>query len=204
MSELAIDPTCSALLLVDMQNDFLHPAGAYARGGASTPDLAALPERLATVAHAARPAGISTIATLFTVVQTPSGPLIEPHLARLRPFLGPGDFAPASWGQAPLDEIGSIDVSVEKVAYSAFHASRLEFVLSRMHITTLVVGGIVTNGGVASTVRGAHVLGIDTIVLSDGCAAFSTEAHEAAIASLATITRITTCAEAIDAIGSIT
>ena len=39
-------------------------------------------------------------------------------------------------------------------------------------IRTLAIGGIVTNGGVASTLRGAHVRDFETILLSDGCAAF--------------------------------
>jgi nicotinamidase-related amidase len=59
------------------------------------------------------------------------------------------------------------------------------------------VGGIVTNGGVASTVRDAHVRDLHTIVLSDGCAAFRAEVHETAIADLATVSTVTTCAGAL-------
>ena len=36
----------TALLLVDLQNDFIHPNGAYARGGQANADIAALPARL--------------------------------------------------------------------------------------------------------------------------------------------------------------
>jgi len=64
-------------------------------------------------------------------------------------------------------------------------------------IDTLIVGGIVTNGGVASTVRDAHVRDFSTIVLGDGCAAFTQTAHQAAMASLATISVTATCAEAL-------
>ncbi|MGY9012761.1 MAG: isochorismatase family protein, partial [Rhodobacterales bacterium] len=60
-------------------------------------------------------------------------------------------------------------------------------------LETLVFGGIVTNGGVASTVRDAHVRDFHNIVLSDGCAAFSQSAHEASITSLSTIAQIATC-----------
>ena len=45
----------TALMLVDMQNDFLHPEGAYARGGATSDLIAALPARLKPVADAAQP-----------------------------------------------------------------------------------------------------------------------------------------------------
>ena len=80
--------------------------------------------------------------------------------------------------------------------------SRLEFVLGKAGIDTLIVGGIVTNGGIASTVRDAHVREFTTIVLSDGCAAFSESAHQAAMASLATISATASCAEAGAMIGA--
>jgi len=190
------DQQSSALLIVDMQNDFISEGGAYARGGAASPAIAALPARLAPVVAAARAADVLVIATLFTLVPGPQGPLIASHLAELRPFLGEGDFAPGTWGQAMIDPLGPPDVAIEKVAYSAFHASRLQFVLQKLGIDHLVVAGIVTNAGVASTVRAAHVLDFTTTVLSDGCAAFGSESHDATIATLGTISDIGTCASA--------
>ncbi len=190
-----IDPTSTALLLIDLQNDFLHADGAYARAGVSSAEIAALPQRLEPLVTAARTAGIPILATLFTLVPGPDGPLISEHLASIRPFLRSGDFAPGSWGQAPLDALGPIDVPVEKVAYSAFHASRLKFVLERLNVNSLLVAGIVTNGGVASTVRHAHVLDLATVVVHDGCAAFTVQAHTAAIGSLATISPTASCTE---------
>ena len=56
---------------------------------------------------------------------------------------------------------------------------------------------IVTNGGVASTVRDAHVRDLRSLVLSDGCAAFRPEVHAAALADLATVSRLVSCAEAL-------
>src|SRR5260363_112656 len=44
-----------------------------------------------------------------------------------------------------------------KIAYSAFYMTRLEWVLRKCRIEKLYVAGIVTNGGVASTVRDAHI-----------------------------------------------
>ena len=70
-------------------------------------------------------------------------------------------------------------------------------------IDTLIVGGIVTNGGVASTLRDAHLRNIDTVMLTDGCAAFRDEVHEATLVSLGTVTRQMTCAEALEMIGAV-
>lgn len=190
------DPATTALVLVDLQNDFLHPKGAYARANCSAPALGALPARVADVATAVRAWGGWTVATLFTLVPGRGGaPFVAPHLKALRPFLAKGDFAPGSWGQDVIDELKPVDFTVEKVAYSAFHQSRFEFVLRKAGVTTLVFAGIVTNGGVASTLRHAHVLEFETLLLADGCAAFKPEVHEATVAALSAISPVTTCAD---------
>ena len=194
-------PATTALVLVDMQNDFLHADGAYERANQSCPAIAALPARLVEVADAMRAFGGWVVSTHFTLVPGKGGePFISPHLKQLRPFLGKGDFAPGSTGQALIDELQPADLAVEKVAFSAFYQSRLEWMLGRAGIETLIFGGIVTNGGVASTVRDAHVRDFHTIVLSNGCAAFSNEAHESTIGSLSTISQISTCGDIIAAL----
>ncbi len=196
MADLS-DPARLALVIVDLQNDFLHPRGAYGRAGKSEPAIAALPGRVRPVADAVRRAGGIVVSTQFTLVPGRDGdPMIADHLRRLRPFLARGDFAPGSWGQQLVDELQPAHFSVEKIAYSAFYMTRLEWVLRKNGIDTLVFCGIVTNGGVASTVRDAHVREFHPVVLSDGCAAFSNEVHEAAIADLSTITDVMTCAQA--------
>jgi ureidoacrylate peracid hydrolase len=186
----------SALLLVDLQNDFMHPNGAYARGGQTNSDIAALPARLRPLADMFRGRGGLIIATLFTLVPGRRGePIISPHLKALRPFLRKGDFAPGAWGQQLVDELAPADVSVEKVAYSAFYMTRLEWVLRKCGIEHLIVAGIVTNGGVASTVRDAHVREFECTVLSDGCAAFSPQIHASAVEGLRPVAKIATVAE---------
>jgi nicotinamidase-related amidase len=193
-----LDPARTALLLCDLQNDFLHPEGAYGRAGQSAPEIAALPARLAPLAQAMRAAGGLVMATHFTLVPGRGGePLISPHLRQLRPFLTRGDFAPGSWGQRTVDALQPVDVAVEKVAYSAFYMSRLEWVLRKLGVDRLVVAGIVTNGGVASTVRDAHVRDLGVTVLEDGCAAFSPAVHDAAIAGLRPVARIASVAEVL-------
>ena len=186
-------PASTALLLIDMQNDFLHPQGAYARGGQSSPASGALPARLRPVADATRKAGGWIVSTHFTLVPAKGGePLISPHLKKLRPFLTKGDFAPGSFGHDLIDELKPADLAVEKVAFSAFYMSRLEFVLRKAGIETLVFAGIVTNGGVASTLRDAHVRDFSTVLLSDGCAAFDARVHDATVSELSSVSTVMT------------
>ena len=190
------------LLLVDLRNDFLHPEGACGRAGDGAPAIAALPERLKPLADAVRRKGGTIIATQFTLVPGKGGePIIAPHLMALRPFLGKGDFAPGSWGQKLVDTLQPADFTIEKIAYSAFYMTRLEWVLRKCEAHHLYVGGIVTNGGVASTVRDAHVREFECTVLSDGCAAFSDEVHRAAIEGLRPVAAIATIDKAMRDIG---
>lgn len=194
-------PASTALLLIDMQNDFLHPRGAYARGGQSSAEIAALPRRLKPVADAARKGGAWIVSTHFTLVPGKSGePLISPHLKKMRPFLTKQDFAPGTFGHDLIDELKPADLSVEKVAFSAFYMSRLEFVLRKAGIETLVFAGIVTNGGVASTLRDAHVRDFATVLLSDGCAAFDPRVHEATVAELSSVSPVMSCADFVAAL----
>lgn len=191
------DPSRSALLLVDLQNDFIHPRGAYARAGVSSEFIAALPARIAPLAAAVRAANGWVVSTHFTLVPGKGGePLIAAHLRSLRPFLGRGDFAPGSFGHALVEELAPADLSVEKVAFSAFYMSRLEFVLRKAGIEHLWMAGIVTNGGVASTARDAHVRDIGVTLIEDGCAAFDPLVHRASVDSLASIAHVTTVADA--------
>ena len=122
----------TALLLGDLQNDFIHADGAYGRAGQANAEIAALQAKLK--------------------------PLVE----RVR-----------SRG-------GVVGRQAE---------------LRKMAIESIYVAGIVTNGGVASTVRDAHVREFELTVLEDGCAAFSPEVHRAAIEGLRPVAAISTIAQ---------
>lgn len=193
-----INPRKTALLTIDLQNDFLHPQGAYGRAGQSAAAISALPNRIAPLRDALRKAGGIYVSAQFTLVPGPGdAPLIAPHLKELRPFLTKGDFAPGAFGHELVETLQPADFMVEKVAYSAFYQSRLEFILRALGIDLLLIGGIVTNGGVASTLRDAHLRNLDTVLLTDGCAAFRNEVHDATLVSLGSLGAQMNCAEAL-------
>jgi ureidoacrylate peracid hydrolase len=166
MSHHTLDATRTGLLIVDLQNDFLDPRGAYGRAGQSAPAIAALPQKILPLAQALRAKG----------------------------------GCPGAWGHQLVDVLQPADLTVEKVAYSAFYMTRMEWVLRKAGIETLLVCGIVTNGGVASTVRDAHVRDFDVRVLEDGCAAFSAETHSTAIDALRPVAPVLSLAEALQAV----
>lgn len=193
------DISRTALLTIDLQNDFIHPNGAYGRAGQTAASIAALPDRIAPLARAIQAKGGRYFSAQFTLVPDKDGePLIAPHLKELRPFLGRGDFAPGSFGHTLVDVLQPADFVIEKVAYSAFYQTRLEYLMRAVGIDHLIVGGIVTNGGVASTLRDAHLRNIETVMLTDGCGAFRQDVHDATLLSLGTVTHQMSCAQAIE------
>ena len=191
----AFDAKRCALLIVDLQNDFLAPDGAYVRGGAVSVAARALPARIAPLARSLKRRGGLVLASRFTLWPDARGePMVAPQLRALRPFLRRGDFHPGTRGQAVVDELlPCVDVAVDKVAYSAFFNTQADWVLRHAGIEALVVCGIVTHGGVASTVRDAHVREYRVSVLTDGCAAFDVQRHDTALADMGSIAELMNC-----------
>ncbi len=62
------DPKRTALLTIDLQNDFLHPEGAYGRAGQTAEAITALPARIKPVVDALRAKGGTYISAQFTLV----------------------------------------------------------------------------------------------------------------------------------------
>jgi ureidoacrylate peracid hydrolase len=110
-----IDPARTGLLIVDLQNDFLHPDGAYARGNQKSADIAALPERVLPVgqcASARRAAGSSRRSSRWCRARGGALHLAAPE--EDAPVSRQGRFRAGSWGQALVDELQPADLSVEK------------------------------------------------------------------------------------------
>ncbi|MFM0220953.1 cysteine hydrolase family protein [Paraburkholderia dipogonis] len=194
-TDTTLDARHTALIIVDLQNDFVSEGGAYDRGGAASDAARTLPPRIAPVARTLKQRGGFVAASQFTLWPDAHGePMISPHLKQLRPFLRRGDFVAGSHGHATVSALDRlIDVSVWKVAYSAFFNTQLDWVLRRARIDTVAICGIVTNGGVASTARDAHMRDYRVLVLGDGCAASTQAAHDTALADLRTICELATC-----------
>ena len=135
------NPSTTALLTIDLQNDFIHPEGAYGRAGQSATSIAALPNRIAPVVGALRARRGLYISAQFTLVPGPDGePIIAPHLRQLRPFLAKGDFEPGSFGHTLVDTLHPADFVIEKIAYSAFYQTRLESHQRQTRELALVLG----------------------------------------------------------------
>ncbi|MDQ1547844.1 MAG: ureidoacrylate peracid hydrolase [Actinomycetota bacterium] len=93
-------------------------------------------------------------------------------------------FVKGSWGAQIIDELtpAAGDIVIEgKRGLDAFASTNLDFILRSKGISTVALGGFLTNCCVESTIRSAYENGYRVITLSDCVAATSVEEHENAL-----------------------
>lgn len=179
MGTLAIDPARTAILVMDCENDVVHPKGGSAFWQqAQERDVLG---HIRRVADAARQSGATIIyvAADFRADYAEVGPYPE----LLQGVKRRGVLKEGTWGAQVHETIApqSRDFIVHKKRVSAFYGTNLEVVLRTRGIDTLVLTGVSTNFVVESTARYGSDAGYRVIVLEDCCSAASRELHEFAV-----------------------
>jgi biuret amidohydrolase len=183
---LAIVPERTALIIIDMQRDFLEPGGFGETLGNNVSLLKAAVEPCKAVLAAAREAGI-------LVIHTREGH--RPDLSdappakveRGSPSKRIGDPGPMGRilirgepGHDIIDELYPIDGEpvIDKPGKGAFYQTDLQLMLQNCAIENLLVCGVTTEVCVNTTVREANDRGYRCVVLADCCASYFPEFHE--------------------------
>jgi len=178
----------TALVLIDVQKDFCGLEGVYARNGVSVSEIRKIIAPLKGVVEACKNRKIPVFASQYLILTDLDGhPLLAPQILKVRPFLAKEGFRLGSPGFEIIEELPPPDYKIEKVAFSAFYNTRLEFLLRKLNVTTLLFAGVGTNGAVESTVRDAHLRDYTIYILEDCVAGFSPALHEASLKNLATL-----------------
>jgi nicotinamidase-related amidase len=177
---VTFDLARTAIIVVDMQNDFCHPDGWLANIGVD-------------VASARRP--IAPLANLLPLLRRAAVPVIwlnwgnRPDRLNLSPALlhvykptgegiGLGDPLPAngakvlefgSWAAAIVDEltVDLADIQVPKFRMSGFQDTVLDSVLRNLTVTTLLFAGVNADQCVLCTLQSANFLGYDCLLVED-------------------------------------
>jgi nicotinamidase-related amidase len=172
----------AALLLLDLQRDFLEPTGVYARNGLPVDRLRSIVGTVERVARASRAAHMPIFASKFTIFTSPGGaPLGLDHIVKARPFLRREGFRLGDVGRDLIPELPRPDYELDQPRFSAFHGTPLEVLLRSLDIDTVVLTGIVTHGGVEATARDALIRDFSVVILEDCVAAFDEELHLASL-----------------------
>jgi len=185
-SPIAVEWRKTALVIIDMQRDFMEPGGFGETLGNDVGQLARAVKPCAAVLDAARDIGM-------LVVHTREGH--RPDLSdappakieRGKPSLRIGDKGPMGriliQGEPGHDIIPALypiegEVIIDKPGKGAFYATPLGDILKDRKIENLLVCGVTTEVCVNTTVREANDRGYRCIVLADCCASYFPEFHE--------------------------
>jgi nicotinamidase-related amidase len=188
--EFEFDPTSTALLIIDMQRDFVLPGGCGEALGNDVTPLQATIQPIRRVLEAARKLGMSIIHTREG--HRPDLSDCPPSkLVRGRGKTRIGDPGPMGRilvrGESGHDIVPELypnpgETVIDKPGKGAFYATDLELILRNRAIKTLIVCGVTTEVCVNTTVREANDRGYDCLVLEDCVASYFPELHRAALA----------------------
>jgi ureidoacrylate peracid hydrolase len=183
------DPATTAVLVVDMLNDFCAEGGAMV-----LPDADQLYVPIAHAVDLLRAAG----ATVVWVCDRH-----EPGDAEFRKRT-PHCLA-GTWGAEVVSELHRADGDLElpKHRYSAFFETDLDAMLRERSITTLVLCGVVTNICVRSTAHDAFFRGYEVVVIEDACAATGPREQASSLYDIATHFGVVTTSREVGTLWSV-
>lgn len=184
-----LDPAHAALLIIDMQRDFLEPGGFGAALGNDPDVLGHLIAPIGRLRAAARAAGMLVIYTREG--HRPDLSDLPPaKRARGRPKVAIGDPGPmgrllvrGEAGHAIVSELApaSDEPVIDKPGKGAFYATDLEAILRNRGIRQLVICGVTTEVCVQTTLREANDRGYDCLVVADATGSYFPRFHQAAL-----------------------
>ncbi|MFT4166296.1 MAG: isochorismatase family cysteine hydrolase [Microlunatus sp.] len=180
---LTLDPATTAVVLIEYQNDFTSEGGVLHGAVAEVMDSTDMLAKTKALVSAARAAGATIMHAPITFVAGYHEISSHPY-GILKGVVDGNAFVKDSWGAAIVDDLAPQpgDIVVEgKRGLDTFASTNLDFILRSKGITTIVLGGFLTNCCVESTMRTGYENGYRVITVTDCTAATSTAEHESAI-----------------------
>jgi ureidoacrylate peracid hydrolase len=179
---IEIDLARSALVVIDMQNDFCHPKGWFGQKGISVKPMRKPIATIAGLLPAWRAAGGAVVWVNWGVRpdRLNLSPTVQFKGKRSADGVGYAEASPddrglsvvaGEWGAQVIDELSAApsDVTVFKHRLSGFWDNELDSILRQQGITTLLFAGVNTDRCVFSTLQDAGFLGYDCVLLADAC-----------------------------------
>jgi ureidoacrylate peracid hydrolase len=179
-----VEPAHTALVVIDMQNDFCASGGMVSKDGRDISEAQRMAARLPPLLSAAREAGVLRIFVRCEYTSEGNAYLSDPWLEQaVRERKGGFTTIPVcekdSWAGDWYEDILPLDgdIVVVKNRYDAFQGTNLDLVLRSHGIRTVVMTGVVTNVCVETSARSAFVRDYYVVMAEDGCAAYVPEDH---------------------------
>jgi gluconolactonase len=201
---LNLDPSRSALVIQDLQNDVIIEGGAFADSGAPAHATAQnVVGNVADLAAACRAAGVPVIHIWYIV--EPGAVGLKQNAPLFQGVKGADALVRGTWGAAPVDglEPQAGDHVVEKMRMNGFYETRLDILLRGLGADQLIITGAWTNMSIEHTARHGADAGYEVVVASDGTSTTGDEWQNAALNyAMTNVAQVATCAEIKSALGT--
>lgn len=172
-----VSPESTALIVVDVQNDFCSRDGNLGKQGA---DLTMVNEMMPNLIELIANAKMNKVPVIY--IQTFHEAATDSaswKSRRISSDAEPNICRPNTWGAEFYEVAPDVDdIIVNKHRYSAFLNTRLDTVLRTLKVETLIMTGVATNVCVESTARDGFMRDYNIVFLEDCTASYSREAHE--------------------------
>ena len=183
--EYRFDPSHTALVVIDMQRDFLAEDGYVAVKYGTAAQLATIVPKTKNLLDAARQVQLKVVHTREGY--SADGSEVNSYKRQLGYVGQPGPNGPFLIRGAPGHDFSegfepqSNEIVIDKPGFSAFYRTQFQEILHRENITHLVITGITTQCCVHSTLRDAVERGYFCLTLQDCCAAEDPAVHAATL-----------------------
>ena len=197
-----VDPRWTAVIAIDIQNDFCSPDGHFARHGKNVARMAPAVQRMVDFVGQTQALGVRTI--FLQQASLPDGRMDSPAWLRFKTRDGKSpDYALAgTWGWQFVDGLAARanDWVVEKFRPDGFIGTNLDHILRTQGIQSVIVLGTITEGCVESTVRSASYRDYYVVVVEDAVASPNAELEAGSLRLFHARYPTHTSAEVLDAI----
>jgi ureidoacrylate peracid hydrolase len=196
-----VEPSTTAVLVIDVQNDYIHPEGYIARIGGDISSSVEMVPRLLRFVEAARKAGTTILHTRNWHRPDTDSPAWLDRLARGGRTQDQRACRAGTWGAEfyKIEPLPGEEI-VSKFRYDAFLGTNLEFLLRARRIRSVICIGTATNVCVESTARAALMRDFHLVMVEDCCASSDMDLHRATLKSLKQWFGEVTTADEIEAI----
>src|SRR5450759_2355667 len=180
---MSIDPSKTAVVLIEYQNDFVSEGGALHGAVEAVMDKTDMLANTKKMVQAARAAGATIMHAPITFAPGYNEISAHPY-GILKGVVDGNAFVKGTWGAAIIDELSPQDgdIVIEgKRGLDTFASTNLDFILRSKGIATIALGGFLTNCCVESTMRTGYEKGYQVYTLKDCTATLSDEEQRLAV-----------------------
>ena len=181
--EEILDPRHTALVVVDMQQDFCSPEGHFARAGRDVSRIAAIVPAIANLVGTARSLGVPVVHIMQTTLANHASDSPAWMYFKTRDGKAPNYTMDGSWGQEIVPELAPDpgEPVVKKHRPSAFYLTDLDLILRNRGIATVAICGCITQGCVQATTMDASFHDYYSVLIKDCVQSTNQELHENAL-----------------------